>query len=105
MTAPQRPTADTRSDDRKRFEQWYADNCFDFIENPIGSRQCGLQWEAWQAAQQHLDRPTAEDIERCETVLIEWYGSSIKNSLSSKPLVEDAAESMLRVIAWAKAGG
>lgn len=37
-------------DERKKFEQWYAENCFDFKENPIGSRQCDLQWAAWRAA-------------------------------------------------------
>lgn len=36
--------------DREHFEQWYAENAFDFAANPIGSRECGLQWAAWQAA-------------------------------------------------------
>ena len=34
---------------RKQFEQWYADNAFDFESNPIGSRECGLQWAAFEA--------------------------------------------------------
>lgn len=36
--------------DRKIFEDWYILSAFDLEANPIGSRQCGLQWKAWQAA-------------------------------------------------------
>lgn len=36
-------------DERKTFESWYVGNAFDFVRNPIGSRDCGLQWSAWQA--------------------------------------------------------
>lgn len=35
---------------RDVFEQWYVVNAFDYEKNPIGSRQCSLQWQAWQAA-------------------------------------------------------
>jgi hypothetical protein len=35
---------------RKEFEQWYACNAFNYERDPIGSRDCGLQWDAWQAA-------------------------------------------------------
>ena len=36
--------------DDKDFEQWYAENAFDFERDPIGSRDCGLQRKAWHAA-------------------------------------------------------
>jgi hypothetical protein len=32
------------------FEQWYAENAFDFARDPIGSRDCGLMRKAWHAA-------------------------------------------------------
>lgn len=35
---------------REAFEQWYVTNAFDFEKNPLGSRECSLQWQAWQAA-------------------------------------------------------
>lgn len=35
--------------ERAAFEDWYVQNTFDFERNPIGSRECGLQWKAWQA--------------------------------------------------------
>lgn len=35
--------------ERKEFEQWYATNAFNFERDPIGSRDCGLQWAAWKA--------------------------------------------------------
>ncbi|CAN5465722.1 hypothetical protein BH09PSE6_BH09PSE6_17890 [soil metagenome] len=36
-------------DERAAFEQWYTINAFDYVRNPVGSRDCGLQWAAWQA--------------------------------------------------------
>lgn len=48
---------------RKAFEQWYVENCFDIDENPIGSRQCGLQWSAWCAAAQALE-PEVIDLKQ-----------------------------------------
>ena len=45
---------------RKQFEQWYACNAFNYERDPIGSRDCGLQWAAWQAAQpQAAAKPVA----------------------------------------------
>lgn len=35
--------------ERQRFEQWYATHAFNYERDPIGSRDCGLQWAAWQA--------------------------------------------------------
>jgi hypothetical protein len=43
----------TDEQERKEFEQWYVENVFDFEANPIGSRQCGLQWSAWKARAAH----------------------------------------------------
>jgi hypothetical protein len=34
----------------KAFEHWYSINNFDYVQNPIGSRECGLQRSAWRAA-------------------------------------------------------
>ena len=34
---------------RSAFETWYAENAFDLLASPIGSRDCALQWAAWQA--------------------------------------------------------
>ena len=33
---------------RKQFEEWYSVNAFDYAANPIGSRDCDLQWRAWK---------------------------------------------------------
>jgi len=35
--------------ERRDFEQWYVTHAFDYASNPIGSRDCGLQWSAWLA--------------------------------------------------------
>ena len=32
------------------FEQWYVNNAFDYVANPLGSMQCGLMRKAWHAA-------------------------------------------------------
>ena len=53
---------------RATFEQWYAENAFDYALNPVGSRECGLQWAAWQAA-------TAAERERWTTLLTEKFHS------------------------------
>lgn len=45
MTQPQH----TQAGEREAFEEWYTQNAFDFERNPIGSRECGQQWKAWQA--------------------------------------------------------
>lgn len=36
--------------ERARFEDWYVQNAFDYVANPLGSRDCALQWKGWQAA-------------------------------------------------------
>ncbi len=36
--------------ERNRFEEWYVKNAFNYVRDPIGSRDCSLQWAAWQAA-------------------------------------------------------
>ena len=45
---------------RERFEAWYAESAFDYEANPIGSRECGLQWAAWQASRQFTMTEAAE---------------------------------------------
>jgi len=51
-----RPLPPTREElERKEFEEWYSQNAFDYVANPIGSRECGLQWKAWQAARKQKE--------------------------------------------------
>jgi hypothetical protein len=42
--------------EREAFEKWYAENAFNYGRDPIGSRECGLQWSAWQG-RAHLAQP------------------------------------------------
>lgn len=35
--------------EREAFEKWYAESAFNYGRDPIGSRECGLQWAAWNA--------------------------------------------------------
>jgi hypothetical protein len=46
-------------DPRKAFEQWYAENAFDYESAPIGSRDCDLQWRAWVAGMMYQDKAKA----------------------------------------------
>lgn len=32
------------------FEEWYCNEAFDYVRDPIGSRDCSLQRQAWHAA-------------------------------------------------------
>lgn len=49
---------------REQFEKWYAENAFDFVTNPIGSRECGLQWAAFQAGHAAGLEAAAQEAER-----------------------------------------
>ena len=35
-------------EERKQFEHWYCLHQSDLVANPIGSRECSLQWKAWE---------------------------------------------------------
>lgn len=45
----------------KEFEQWYAENAFDYESSPIGSRDCGLQRKAWQEATSRQEEKSKAD--------------------------------------------
>jgi hypothetical protein len=47
----------------QEFEQWYVENAFDLQSNPIGSRDCGLQWKAWQASRRALISASGAPVE------------------------------------------
>ena len=53
---------------KQAFEQWYVENAFDYVANPIGSRDCGLQRAAWNAGfeagcKSAVSEPVAEVVE------------------------------------------
>lgn len=52
---------------RQQFEQWYACNAFNYERDPIGSRNCGLQWDAWKAAQAHMIDAAA--LTKCNQII------------------------------------
>jgi len=46
---------------REEFESWYVRNA-DFLANPIGSRECNLQWVAWQKGSQAYIKMTTQNF-------------------------------------------
>lgn len=53
--------------ERNRFEEWYVKNAFNYVRDPIGSRDCSLQWAAWQAGSESHRAELAEcqrDVDR-----------------------------------------
>ena len=46
--------------EREEFEKWYAESAFNFVRDPIGSRDCGLQWKAWQVCAELKDKRIKE---------------------------------------------
>lgn len=64
--------------EREEFEKWYAENAFDYAANPIGTRDCGLQYQAWRAAKVSSAARIAEleaklaEIEKQEPVAWAW---------------------------------
>ena len=78
---------------RATFEQWYAENAFDYALNPVGSRECGLQWAAWQAA-------TAAERERWTTLLTEkWHSGEGKGLTLAQYMGMNVAEYAAWVVA------
>ncbi len=53
--------------ERKAFEAWYAMHAFNYQQDPIGSAECGRQWQAWQAGKERAaltgQEPVAYRIE------------------------------------------
>jgi hypothetical protein len=47
--------------EREGFEKWYVDNAFDLGKDPIGSRDCSLQWKSYQSRQPEIDALKAEN--------------------------------------------
>lgn len=65
--------------DREQFEQWYACNAFDYARDPIGSRDCGLQWAAWQAgAAAERQKINAEHASKVPHAEMEKLQSAVK---------------------------
>ncbi len=45
---------------KQAFERWYVVNAFDYANNPLGSRDCALQWAAWHGALSAQQAATAD---------------------------------------------
>lgn len=56
---------------RSKFEAWYVENAFDYPSNPIGSRECSLQWKAWQAA--YASRDAEVEALRKDAERLTWF--------------------------------
>ena len=61
-------------EERQRFEQWYATHALNHERDPIGSRDCGLQWAAWQAG---------SESHRAELAACRELGSAMENALNT----------------------
>ena len=74
---------------REEFELWYSVEAFDIVTNPIGSRDCGLQWKAWQARGE-LEAKKLEEANKRIADKKEWqegYNQAMKE-VSEKPTTE-----------------
>lgn len=58
---------------RTEFEHWYVTESFDYPSNPLGSRQCDLQWRAWRAARSATPQAPGADTPggRGEAVVVQ----------------------------------
>jgi hypothetical protein len=66
--------------ERKRFEEWYATHAHNYARDPIGSRDCSLQWDAWKAALAAEKRRAREGVteEMVELACRKYYNSGHK---------------------------
>jgi len=83
----------TNSTTRDEFEAWYVVNAFDYERNPIGSRECGLQRAAWQAARRAA---LLEAAAVCETRIteVEAEVNGDLAELSFRYCAEDCADAI-----------
>lgn len=72
------------NDSRAAFEAWYVANAFDYERNPIGSRECGLQWASWLASR----RAALEDA---ISVVNEW---ALAGHISDKGITCEAMDAI-----------
>ncbi len=62
-------------EERAAFEDWYVTHIFDLSIMPVGSRECDLQWRAWQARAALRSQPTQEPQREIPTITL--YGPHI----------------------------
>lgn len=65
--------------ERKLFEEWYTTHAFNYSRDPIGSRDCSLQWEAWKAARDAQAEVTDEMIQRA--MRADFCGHNVADAL------------------------
>ena len=68
-------------EERDKFEKWYVTHIWDLKEYPIGSRECYLQWKAWQAAiaaNASKQEPVSAYCPKCSELLMLPQGTAIK---------------------------
>lgn len=81
-------------EERKAFEQWYATHAFNYSRDPIGSRDCSLQWVAWKARAALNAQPAQPEQSRfnAEHERIQWgvktYGPLLKAAINLIAAVE-----------------
>lgn len=66
------------------FEEWYACNAHDYVANPIGSRDCGLQRKAWNAALQYAATKGKEKEQEDDYVIKRLSGILAEISIALK---------------------
>jgi hypothetical protein len=81
---------DTTPAERKAFEAWYTTHAFDYERNQLGSRECALQWQAWQA------RAASKPAEREGVPYAVWRQGfdAVAKWKASQPAQEPVAEVM-----------
>lgn len=75
---------------RDAFEVWYATNAFDYAKNPIGSRECGLQWAAWQAAQSQPAPPVPADVQEILRLVQPYIAACLQFNYTPVERIEEA---------------
>jgi len=98
--------ADQLAQERARFEHWYATHAFNYSRDPIGSCDCSLQWEAWQAALAEHDaqpaqaaQPLAEALQVIERYALDghvMHGDAIRRIAEQRERAETSERRLER---------
>jgi hypothetical protein len=87
--------------DRKAAEQEYSISAFDYVRNPVGSRDWCLYWDGWQAAWSRAAKPAVPEV------LFDGYAvlqamsekAKVRTSPENVSVVLDAAVKLIRAAA------
>jgi hypothetical protein len=87
----------TNESERAKFEAWYVETAFDYCKDPIGSRDCSMQWAGWQARAQSSGPVVA--VSELEDLIERWEEFQLSKTPDAREAMTDCAAQLRDLIA------